>query len=162
MESPTDLQSSVLTSKSGLLTLGICGLIWKNIGWKVVGVIAGFYGSFYLYEKLMWTKHAQERALKRQYARYASSKIRLIVDLTSGNASAQVKQELSRYFAQMIHHVHMEKDDIHDRLAELNQTIKHLQISLERGQKLGKQNEKIDNELTQYFKQYFSPESTTN
>lgn len=157
MNTSTDLQStSILTSKSGLLTLGICGLIWKNIGWKALGVIAGFYGSYYLYEKLMWTKHAQQRALKRQYARYAASKIRLIVDLTSGNASAQVKQELSRYFAQMMHHIHLEKDDLHDRIVELNQTIEHLQISLERGEKLSKQNDKLDHELTQYFKQYLS------
>lgn len=162
IENQTDIQSSspVLSSKSGLLTLGICGFVWQYIGWKVIGVVAGFYGSFYLYEKLMWTKQAQERAFKRQYADYAASKMRLIIDLTSGNASDQVKQELSRYFAQIMQHVHFEKDDLIDQISELKQTLKQLQVYHERGQKLHKQAEKIDNEFNQYSKQYLLSDCT--
>lgn len=158
---PSDIQSSpVLSSKSGLLTLGICGFVWQYIGWKVIGVVAGFYGSCYLYEKLMWTKQAQERAFKRQYADYAASKMRLIIDLTSGNASDQVKQELTGYFAQIMQHVHFEKEDLVDQISELRQTLKQLHIYHQRGHKLHKQGEKIDNELNQYSKQYLLSDCT--
>jgi len=55
-------------------------------------VCAAVYGSLYVYERLTWTNKARERAFKRQYVDYASSKLRLIVDLTSANCSHQVQQ----------------------------------------------------------------------
>lgn len=61
-------------------------------GWRVIAVCAGAYGLLYLYERLTWTNHARQRAFKRQYVDYASSKLRLIVDLTSANCSHQVQQ----------------------------------------------------------------------
>ena len=41
---------------------------------------------------MMWARKAQERLFKKQYADYASSKLKLIVDLTSQNAACQVQQ----------------------------------------------------------------------
>jgi len=151
---------TALTSKSGLIALGVCGLVWQNVGWKVLGVVAGIYGGFYVYERLMWTRKAQERAFKRQYADYASSKMRLIVDLTSGNASAQVQQELSRYFAQTIHYVDLEKDDLIDRIQETKNDINQFKIYITNGQKIKKQGDKIDNELNQFIKHYLFIDST--
>ncbi|CAF0994698.1 unnamed protein product [Rotaria sordida] len=148
------------TSKSSLVTLGISALIWRSIGWKMVAIIGSIYGSLYLYERLMWTKKAQERAFKRQYADYISAKMKLIVDLTSGNASAQVHQELSMYFAQTIHYVAMEKDDILDNIQEIKNEINHLKSYIDKGKKLTKQIDKIDNELNQFAKQYLLTDST--
>jgi hypothetical protein len=102
----------------------------------------------------MWTKKAQERAFKRQYADYASSKMKLIVDLTSGNASAQVQQELSRYFAQTIHYVDLEKDDLIDNILEIKNEINQLKSFIDKGNKIKKQGDKIDIELNQFSKQY--------
>ncbi|CAF3350763.1 unnamed protein product [Rotaria socialis] len=150
---------SLLTSKSGLLALGSCALIWRSVGWRVLGVVAGIYGSLFLYEKLMWTKKAQERAFKRQYADYASSKMKLIVDMTSGNASAQVQQELSMYFAQTIHYVDMEKDDLADNMQQLRKDIDQLLKYIDKGKKLRKQGDEIDNELREFSKQYLSSDS---
>ena len=62
------------------------------MGWKVLAVVGGLYGSLYVYERLMWSTRAKERAFKRQYVSYASSKLQLIVDMTSANASHQVQQ----------------------------------------------------------------------
>jgi mitofusin len=152
---------SALTTKSGLIALGGCALVWRSVGWKVLGVVAGIYGSLYLYERLMWTKKAQERAFKRQYADYASSKMKLIVDMTSGNASAQVQQELSMYFAQTIRYVDMEKDDLTDNMKQIRIEIDQLLKYIDKGKKLTKQGDQIDNELTEFSKQYLSSESIT-
>ncbi|UJR20811.1 hypothetical protein I4U23_023923 [Adineta vaga] len=149
-----------LTSTSSFLALGTCALIWRSVGWKMLGVIAGVYGSFYLYERLLWTKNAQERAFKRQYADYASSKMRLIVDLTSGNASAQVQQELSMYFAQTIRYVALEKDDVIDNIQDLKNEIYQLKSYMDKGKKIQKQGDKINNELHQFSKQYLIPDLT--
>ncbi|CAF1422234.1 unnamed protein product [Adineta steineri] len=143
-----------LTSTSSFLALGASALIWRTVGWKMLGIVAGIYGSFYLYEKLMWTKAAQERAFKRQYADYASSKMKLIVDLTSGNASAQVQQELSMYFAQTVRYVAIEKDDIIDNIQDLKIEIHQLKSYIDKGKKIQKQGDKINNELNQFTKQY--------
>jgi len=144
----------VLTSKSALLALGASALVWQNVGWQILGVVASIYGGFYLYERLMWTKKAQERAFKRQYVDYASSKMKLIVDLTSGNASAQVQQELSRYFAQTIQYVGLEKDDLIDNIIEIKNEINQLKSFIDKGNKIKKQGDKIDIELNQFSKQY--------
>jgi mitofusin len=161
IENQNDTQySTALTSKSGLIALGACALVWQSVGWKVLGFIAGIYGGFYAYERLMWTRKAQERAFKRQYADYTSSKMRLIVDLTSGNASAQVQQELSRYFAQTIQYINLEKDDLYDQIQELKNRINQLKFNLTNGQKIKKQSDKIDNELNQFIKQYLLIDST--
>lgn len=153
---------SALTSKSSLILLGASALIWRSIGWKVLGVVGGIYGSFYLYERLRWNKRAQERAFKRQYADYASSKMKLIVDMTSGNASAQVQQELSMYFAQTIRYVDMEKDDITDQSKQLRLEIDQLLRYIDKGKKLKNKGDQIDNELKDFSKQYLLSESTTN
>ncbi|CAF1064851.1 unnamed protein product [Adineta ricciae] len=149
-----------LTSTSSFLALGACALIWRSVGWKMLGVVAGVYGSFYLYERLMWTKTAQERAFKRQYADYASSKMRLIVDLTSGNASAQVQQELSMYFAQTVRYVALEKDDVIDNIQDLKNAIYQFKSYIEKGKKIQKQGDKINNELNQFSKQYLISDLT--
>jgi mitofusin len=153
---------SALTSKSGLLVLGASALVWRGVGWKALGVVAGIYGSLYLYERLMWTKKAQERAFKRQYADYASSKMKLIVDMTSGNASAQVQQELSMYFAQTIRFVDMEKDDLTDHMKQIRIEVDQLLKYIDKGKKLKKQGDHIDHELTEFSKQYLSSDVTTN
>ena len=150
---------SSLTSKSGLLVLGGVALVWRGVGWKVLGVVAGVYGGFYLYERLMWTKKAQERAFKRQYADYASSKMKLIVDMTSGNASAQVQQELSMYFAQTIRFVDIEKDDLNDCMKNTRTEINNLMSYVEQGKRLQKQGAQIDNALSLFSKQYLSPDA---
>ena len=161
IENQTELQyPTALSSKSGLAALAACGVVWHSFGWKVIGFVAGIYAGFYAYERLMWTRTAQERAFKRQYADYASSKMRLIVDLTSGNASAQVQQELSRYFAQTIHYVDLERDDLLDYTQKTRNSINRFRTYQTHGQKIKKQGDKIEYELNQFIKQYLLTDST--
>ena len=64
----------------------------KAAGWRVLALCGALYGLVYIYERLTWTNKAKERAFKRQYVNYATSKLRLMVDLTSSNCSHQVQQ----------------------------------------------------------------------
>ncbi|CAL8079854.1 unnamed protein product [Calicophoron daubneyi] len=83
-----------LMSRNSVGVMIVFGIIFKAVGWRVLGVAAGLYGGLYLYERLAWTNKAKEAAFKRQYVDFASHKLRLIVDLTSTNARHQVKREL--------------------------------------------------------------------
>jgi len=55
-------------------------------------VIGGIYGALYCYERLMWSNRAKERAFKAQYVRYAGERLKMVVDMTSANASHQVQK----------------------------------------------------------------------
>lgn len=83
---------NLIASKSNVILLAVGGIVWRGLGWKILALTGSLYGLCYLYERLMWTKKSQEKIFKKQYADYATSKIRLIVDLTSQNAASQVKQ----------------------------------------------------------------------
>lgn len=153
---------SALGSKSSLLLLGTGALVWKGVGWRVLAIVGGLYGSFYLYEWLMWTKKAQERAFKRQYAAYASSKMKLIVDMISGNASEQVQKQLSTYFAQANRYTDEEKDELAENMQKVKNELNTLLKYHEQGTRLKKQGDHIDNSLTSFVKQYLSPEANGN
>jgi len=155
-----DKQSQTKFTYSSLLLLGAGAVLGKNIGWKALSVVGCIYGGFYVYERLMWTKSAQERALKRQYTDYAASKMKLIVDLTAGNASAQVKQELSRYLSEIIHYMNYEKDEVFEQINEFKNDIQQIQTYLKQGRKYRQQAEKIDNQLNHFSKQYLTTDST--
>ena len=66
--------------------------VYKAVGWKILAIGLSLYGGVFCYERLTWTNNAKERSFKHQYVDYASSKLRLIVDLTSANCSHQVQQ----------------------------------------------------------------------
>ena len=82
----------LVASKSNMMLLAVGGIVWRGLGWKILAFTGTVYGLIYLYERIMWTKKAQEKVFKKQYADYASSKLKLIVDLTSQNAAHQVQQ----------------------------------------------------------------------
>jgi hypothetical protein len=82
----------IIASKSNVVLIVVGGVMWRGLGWKILAITGSLYGLYYLYERLMWTRKTQEKLFKRQYADYASSKLKLIVDLTSQNAACQVQQ----------------------------------------------------------------------
>lgn len=82
----------IVTSQSNIILFAVGGIVWRGLGWKILAITGSLYGLCYLYERLMWTRKTQEKLFKRQYADYASSKLKLIVDLTSQNAACQVRQ----------------------------------------------------------------------
>lgn len=103
----------------------------KTVGWRLIIATGAVYGCLYLYERLSWTTKAKERAFKRQYVNHATSKLRLIVDLTSANCSHQVQQELSTTFARLCQLVDESAMDLNDEMKNLDYELNMLTRSTE-------------------------------
>ncbi|KAJ6660943.1 hypothetical protein lerEdw1_016963 [Lerista edwardsae] len=82
-----------LTSRTSMTVLIVGGVVWRTVGWKVISLTMSLYGLLYLYERLMWTTKAKERAFKQQFVNYATDKLQMIVSFTSANCSHQVQQK---------------------------------------------------------------------
>lgn len=78
------------TSQTAVGIFAIAGLVVRTVGWRPIIVSLGAYCLVYAYERMTWTNKAKEKAFKKQYVRHASSKLKLIVELTSSNCSHQV------------------------------------------------------------------------
>lgn len=103
----------------------------KTVGWRLIVATGAIYGCLYLYERLSWTTKAKERTFKMQYVHHATSKLRLIVDLTSANCSHQVQQELSTTFAQLCELVDRSANDLSDEMKSLDRELRILAKSTE-------------------------------
>ena len=113
------------------------GLVWKALGWKLIGCLFSGYTFIYIYERVMWTNSAKEKCFKKQFAEYASEKLQLVVSFTSKSCSHQVEQELSMTFSQLASQVDSAKEKLKSRIAELNEEIGRLE-TLEAKAKLHK------------------------
>ncbi|RUS87131.1 hypothetical protein EGW08_005131, partial [Elysia chlorotica] len=112
-----------LTSRSTLGAAVVVGLVARAAGWRVIIVTGAMYGGLYAYERLTWTTKARERAFKQQYVEYASSKLRLIIDLTSSNCSHQVQQELTSTFARLCHQADKTKKQLEEEVKEVDRGL---------------------------------------
>ncbi|XP_076451917.1 mitofusin-2-like isoform X2 [Babylonia areolata] len=142
------------TSRTTLGTVAIAGVLAKAAGWRVIAVSGALYGLLYLYERLTWTTRAKERCFKQQYVEYASSKLRLIVDLTSSNCSHQVQQELSSTFARLCHHADASKQQLQEELRQLDAEVQHLQDVASAAKTLRNKADFLDSELNSFRSQY--------
>jgi mitofusin len=150
---------SSLYSRSTVGALAITGLIAKAAGWRVIAICGAIYGLLYVYERLTWTNKAKERTFKKQYVDYASSKLRLIVDLTSSNCSHQVQQELTSTFARLCRHVDLAKDELQSDMERLQVDITKLEEVSSRCSFLKNKAGYLDTELNTFIKQYLKPDS---
>ncbi|XP_018023964.1 transmembrane GTPase Marf isoform X2 [Hyalella azteca] len=92
---------STVGSQGSMGLVLLLGMLFKTVGWRVVGFTLTVYGGLYAYERLTWTTKAQERAFKRQYVQHATANLHRIVDVTSNNCSFQVQQELFGMMARL-------------------------------------------------------------
>lgn len=122
----------------------------KAVGWRLILGAAGIYGCLYVYERLSWTTKAKERAFKKQYVDHATSKLRLIVDLTSANCSHQVQQELSTTFARLCQLVDESATDLNDEMKNLDRELNMLAQSTEVSKLLRNKAELLKVELKQF------------
>ncbi|KAL8569740.1 hypothetical protein ACOMHN_007263 [Nucella lapillus] len=142
------------TSRTTLGALAIAGVLGKAAGWRVIAVSGALYGLLYLYERVTWTTRAKERCFKQQYVEYASSKLRLIVDLTSSNCSHQVQQELSSTFARLCHHADSSKQQLQEELRKLDSDLTRLQDVGSAAKTLRNKADFLDSELKSFCDQY--------
>nr|KAG5704743.1 hypothetical protein BaRGS_005199 [Batillaria attramentaria] len=147
------------TSRTTLGAVAVAGLLAKAAGWRVIAVTGALYGLLYLYERLTWTTRAKERCFKQQYVEYASSKLRLIVDLTSSNCSHQVQQELSSTFARLCHHADITKQHLEEELKQLEAELHRLQEVSSSAKSLRNKADFLDSELNSFCTQYLELDS---
>lgn len=148
-----------LYSRTTVGALAVSGLIAKAAGWKVIIICGGLYGGLYLYERLTWTRKAQERCFKRQYVDYAASKLRLIVDMTSSNCSHQVQQELQTTLATVSQQVDRTKIDLKEDIHRLQKEVKKLEDISQRVTYLRNKASYLDSELNMFIKQFLRQDS---
>lgn len=122
----------------------------KTVGWRLIIVSGAIYGCLYVYERLSWTTKAKEREFKRQYVDHATSKLRMIVDLTSANCSHQVQQELSTTFARLCRLVDESATDLNDQMKKLDYELKMLAQSTEVSKVLKNKADFLKAELKQF------------
>ncbi|XP_043195918.1 transmembrane GTPase Marf-like isoform X1 [Amphibalanus amphitrite] len=120
------LAVSTVGSQGAVAGVLVAGFLLRMVGWRLIAVTAGVYGSLYVYERLTYTNQARERRFKRQYVEHATRKLRLIVDLTSANCSHQVQQELSGTFARLCHLVDESIGDMRGEVSQLDTEIAEL------------------------------------
>merc|ERR1719285_832635 len=101
-----------------------------------------------------WTNKAKERAFKKQYVQYASSKLRLIVDLTSSNCSHQVQQELVATLHRLCHQAEISKADLEEALTLLNQDINKLEDIGNKAKVLRNKGQWLDSDLNVFLENF--------
>ena len=74
--------------------------------------------------------------------------MKLIIDLTSGNVSARVRQELSICLTQIIHYVALEKDDIIEQIQKIKNVLNQLNSYINKEEQINKNIDKIQNEFS--------------
>jgi len=151
---------SSLYSRSTVGALAITGILAKAAGWRVIAVCGAIYGLVYVYERLTWTTKARERAFKRQYVDYATSKLKLIVDLTSANCSYQVQQELMSTLSRLIRQVDVTKEELRGELTQLKTDITQLDDMASRANFLKNKAGFLDSELNSFIHQYLASASS--
>ncbi|KAK3803674.1 hypothetical protein RRG08_023388 [Elysia crispata] len=145
-----------LTSRSTLGAAVVVGLVARAAGWRVIIVTGALYGGLYAYERLTWTTKARERAFKQQYVEYASSKLRLIIDLTSSNCSHQVQQELTSTFARLCHQADNTKKQLEEEIREVDRGLSLLKELSSRAKTLRNKADFFDQELQAFVRQFLS------
>ncbi|CAH1772741.1 unnamed protein product [Owenia fusiformis] len=145
---------SSLYSRTTVGALAVTGLVAKAAGWRILALSGAIYGLLYLYERLLWTNKAKERKFKHQYVKYASSKLKLIVDLTGANCSHQVQQELSTTFTQLCQQVDLSKADLQEEIKKLNKEIGKLEEIGAQSKSLRNKASYIDSELNSFILTY--------
>ncbi|XP_072245547.1 mitofusin-1b [Leuresthes tenuis] len=147
-----------LTSRTSMGVIVVGGVVWKAVGWRLIGLSASLYGLLYLYERLTWTTKAKERALKRQFVDYASDKLQLIVSFTSANCSHQVQQEMATTFARLCQQVDQTQRELEANIRLLTAKIEQLEAVQSRSKCLRHKATELEKQLEEFTNQYLQPQ----
>ncbi|XP_035278361.1 mitofusin-1-like isoform X1 [Anguilla anguilla] len=161
--SPEQLMMSVASGMASLMSrasMGVIivgGVVWRSMGWRIIGLSFGMYGLLYLYERMMWTTKAMERALKRQFVDYSSEKLRMIVSLTSSNCSQQVQQEMATSFARLCRQVDLSQKELEGEIQRLTARIQQLETVQSRSKALRHKATDLESQLDSFTAEYLHP-----
>ncbi|XP_078310306.1 mitofusin-2-like [Crassostrea virginica] len=144
-----------VSSRTTMGALIIGGMVAKVTDWRIIALVGALYGMLYLYERMSWTNKAKERTFKKQYVDYVTSKLKLIVDLTSATCSQQVQQGLTSTFAGLCKKVEKSKQDLENEIMELDKEItkQREEIGL-KGKTLRNKADYLDKTLDGFIKKF--------
>ncbi|XP_066475705.1 mitofusin-1 [Tiliqua scincoides] len=143
-----------LTSRTSMTVLVVGGVVWRTVGWKVISLTVSMYGLLYLYERLMWTTKAKERAFKQQFVNYTTEKLQMIVSFTSANCSHQVQQEMATTFARLCQQVDITERSLEGEIARLSKEIDQLEKIQSNSKQLRKKAVHLENEFDCFTKDF--------
>ncbi|XP_041913833.1 mitofusin-1-like isoform X2 [Alosa alosa] len=146
-----------VTSRTSMSVLVVGGVVWRTIGWRLIGLSMSLYGLLFLYEKLTWTTKAKERTLKRQFVDYATEKLQLIVSFTSANCSHQVQQEMATTFARLCQQVDLTQKELEGEISRLSDKIQQLETVQNRSKTLRHKATELECQLESFTSQYLQP-----
>ncbi|XP_061681900.1 mitofusin-1b [Syngnathoides biaculeatus] len=147
-----------ITSRTSMSAIVVGGVVWRTLGWRLIGMMASLYGLVYLYERLTWTTKAKERSLKRQFVDYATDKLQLIVSFTSANCSHQVQQEMATTFARLCNQVEQTQVELEAEIRRLSANVSQLESVQTRSKSLRHKASELEKQLETFTKQYLQPQ----
>ncbi|XP_077462603.1 mitofusin-1b [Stigmatopora argus] len=147
-----------LTSRVSMSAIVVGGVVWRTLGWRLIGMMGSLYGLLYLYERLTWTTKAKERSLKRQFVDYATDKLQLIVSITSANCSHQVQQEMATTFEKLCREVEKTQEELQVEIRRLSVNIEQLESVQGRSKSLRHKASELEKQLETFTKQYLQPQ----
>ncbi|XP_061636659.1 mitofusin-1b isoform X1 [Phyllopteryx taeniolatus] len=147
-----------LTSRTSMSAIVVGGVVWKTLGWRLIGMMASIYSLLYLYERLTWTTKAKERSLKRQFVDYATDKLQLIISFTSANCSHQVQQEMATTFARLCNQVKQTQVELEAEIQRLSANVDQLESVQTRAKSLRHKASELEKQLETFTKQYLQPQ----
>ncbi|XP_077344054.1 mitofusin-1 [Lithobates pipiens] len=145
-----------LTSRGSMGVIIVGGMIWRTVGWKLIGCSLLAYGSLYMYERLTWTTRAKERAFKKQFVNYATDKLQMIVSITSANCSHQVQKELDNVFTRLCQQVDMTQRDLMESINSRSEEIKQLEKVQNQAKLSRNKAVHLENELDHFTKMFLN------
>ncbi|XP_073482359.1 mitofusin-1 isoform X2 [Aquarana catesbeiana] len=145
-----------LTSRASMGVIIVGGMIWRTVGWKLIGCSLLAYGSLYMYERLTWTTRAKERAFKKQFVNYAADKLQMIVSITSANCSHQVQKELDSIFTRLCQQVDMTQRDLMESINSRSEEIKQLEKVQNQAKLSRNKAVHLENELDHFTKMFLN------
>ncbi|XP_062412621.1 mitofusin-1-like isoform X2 [Sardina pilchardus] len=146
-----------VTSRTSMSVLVVGGVVWRTIGWRLIGLSMSLYGLLFFYEKLTWTTKAKERTLKRQFVDYATEKLQLIVSFTSANCSHQVQQEMATTFARLCQQVDLTQKELEGEISRLSDKIQQLETVQNHSKTLRHKATELECQLESFTSQYLQP-----
>ncbi|XP_046850405.1 mitofusin-2-like [Xenia sp. Carnegie-2017] len=143
-----------LTSHSATGIVVVGGLVWNNVGWKLIVGCGGLYGSLYIIGGSQWTNYAKEKAFKNQFVEYMANRRQSVVSMTSSNCSQQVMSELSSTFVQLCYKVDAAKKKVENEISKLSEDITELEDIESQAHLFGNKARRLEDQLKNFIQEF--------
>ncbi|KAL7730277.1 hypothetical protein ACLKA6_016534 [Drosophila palustris] len=128
------LEGWLLDTNGSMASMALLsGVLARSVSWRLLLVLGGMLGSFYVYELISWTQPAQERSFKAQYTRHLQRRLRETVAQTATGFGQQVRQHLTHSRRQLSAETEQSRSELTEQLHSLKtqlETLANCQMNL--------------------------------